>query len=91
MSNGIYCRIYVGSMTVEIHKLFVMSFCAFSLLLVVPRLFSYADPLRSLGGVTQNWVTGAKFRVLGNVGGHFVLHFLSGKECQRRVHFLTFG
>lgn len=78
-------------MTVEIHKLFVVSFCGFSLLLVVPRLFSYADPLSSLGEVTQNWVIGAKSTVLGNVGGHFVLHFLSGKECRQRVPFLAFG
>lgn len=68
-----------------------MSFCTFSLLLVVPRLFNYADPFSSLGGVTQNWVTGAKSIVLGNVGGHFALHFLSGEECRPRVLFLAFG
>ena len=60
-----------------------MSFCTFSLLLVVPTIFNYTDPLSSLGGVTQNWVTGAKSIVLRHVGGHFVIYFLMGKNADQ--------
>lgn len=54
-----------------------------SWLIIVPRLFSHADPLSVLGGARQKWASWAAFHRLGKPDAHFALIFPRGRNSER--------